>query len=83
MVSKRRRLMALVLAVMTLLSVIAVGTFSTSAASGDTVYCENAAGWSDVYCYMWSDGSGNNHAWPGVKMTKGDGNTWSYSVSGD
>lgn len=83
MVSKRRRLMALVLAVMTLLSVIAVGTFSTSAASGDTVYCENAAGWSDVYCYMWSDGSGNNHEWPGVKMTKGDGNTWSYSVSGD
>ncbi len=83
MVSKRSRLIALVLAVMTLLSVVAVGTFSTSAASGDTVYCENAAGWSDVYCYMWSDGSGNNGEWPGVKMTKGNGNTWSYSVSGD
>lgn len=83
MVSKRRRLMALLLAVMTLIGVMTVGTFSSSAASGDTVYCENAAGWSEVYCYMWSDGSGNNGQWPGVKMTKGDGNTWSYSVSGD
>lgn len=83
MVSKRCRLMALVLAVMTLLSVMAVGTFSSSAAAGDTVYCENAAGWGSVYCYMWKDGAGENQGWPGVQMTKGDGNLWSYSVSGD
>ncbi|MBR3988005.1 MAG: starch-binding protein [Clostridia bacterium] len=82
MVSKRSRLMALVLAVMTLLSVMAVGALSTSAAGG-TVYCENAASWNEVYCYMWKDGSGNNGEWPGVKMTKGDGNLWSYNVSGD
>ncbi len=82
MVSKRSRLMALVLAVMTLISVMVVGTIGASAAGG-TVYCENAAGWNDVYCYMWKDGSGNNGEWPGVKMTKGDGNLWSYSVSGD
>lgn len=43
-------------------------------AAGDTVYCQNAAGWSDVYCYMWTDGQGDNSAWPGVKMTNlGDG----------
>lgn len=83
MVSKRSRLIALVLAVMTLLSVVAVGTFSTSAASGDTVFCENAAGWSDVYCYMWGDGTGENQGWPGVKMTKGEGNLWSYTLTGD
>lgn len=83
MASKRSRLIALVLAVMTLISVMAVGAISTSAASGDTVFCENAAGWNDVYCYMWKDGSGNNGEWPGVKMTKGDGNLWSYNISGD
>ena len=82
MVSKRSRLMALVLAVMTLLSVMVVGTIGASAAGG-TVYCENAAGWGEVYCYMWTDGAGNNAEWPGVKMTKGDGNLWSYNVSGD
>ena len=82
MVSKRSRLMALVLAVMTLLSVMVVGTIGASAASG-TVYCENAAGWGEVYCYMWTEGAGNNAEWPGVKMTKGDGNLWSYNVSGD
>ena len=83
MVSKRRRLMALVLAVMTLLSVMAVGTFGASAASGDTVYCENAENWSTVYCYMWKDGAGENQAWPGVQMTKGENNLWSYKVTGD
>ncbi len=83
MVSKRRRLMAILLALMTLISVMAVGTFSTSAASGDTVFCENAAGWSDVYCYMWGDGTGENQGWPGVKMTKGEGNLWSYTLTGD
>ncbi len=82
MVSKRCRLMALVLAAMTLLSVMAVGAFSTSAAGG-TVYCEDAAGWGSVYCYMWGDGKGENQGWPGVQMTKGSDGLWSYNVSGD
>ncbi len=76
MVSKRSRLMALVLAVMTLISVVAVGTLSTSAAGG-TVYCENAAGWSTVYCYMWGD-SGKNAEWPGIQMTQGSDGLWAY-----
>lgn len=82
MVSKRRRLMALLLAVMMLVGIMTVGTLSTSAASGDTVYCENAAGWGTVYCYMWGD-SDKNAEWPGVAMTKGDGNLWSYTMTGD
>lgn len=82
MVSKRRRLMALLLAVVTLLSVVTVGTLSISAAAGDTVYCEDAANWGTVYCYMWGDGS-DNGSWPGVKMTQGEGSLWSYSVTGN
>jgi len=82
MASKRSRLIALVLAVMTLISVMAVGAISTSAASGDTVFCENAAGWGSVYCYMWGDGTGENAKWPGVQMTN-DGTRWSYTLTGD
>ena len=47
------------------------------------VYCENAAGWSSVNCYMWiKDTETNNAGWPGVKMTKQSGNIWQYEVSG-
>ena len=46
------------------------------------VYCKNDAGWTDVYCYMWTGSSNNNHEWPGVKMTKGMDNVWSYEVTG-
>lgn len=47
------------------------------------VYCENEAGWSSVYCYMWknSNDSIKNAAWPGVKMTNIGGNTWRYEVT--
>lgn len=82
MVSKKSRLMAFVLAVMTLLSVVAVGAVGASAAAGDTVYCEDAAGWGSVYCYMWGDGT-ENQGWPGVQMTKGSDGLWSYSISGN
>lgn len=78
MASKRSRLIALVLSVMTLISVMAVGAISTSAATGDTVYCENAANWSTVYCYMWGD-SGKNAEWPGIQMTKGSDGLWAYT----
>ncbi|MBQ3074058.1 MAG: starch-binding protein [Ruminococcus sp.] len=84
MARRMRRLMSLLICLLMVMSVATVATVATaSAASGDTVYCENAAGWGEVYCYMWKDGSGDNQSWPGVKMTKGDGNLWSYSVTGD
>ncbi len=83
MVSKKHRLLSLLLCVLTVVSLLAVGMVSTSAAAGDKVFCENAAGWSDVYCYMWKDGMGDNSSWPGVKMTKGEGNLWSYDVTAD
>lgn len=83
MVSKKHRLLSLMLCVLTVMSLLAVGMVSASATVGDTVYCENASGWDEVYCYMWTDDSNKNDAWPGQKMTKGDGNLWSYQVTGD
>lgn len=58
-------------------------TTATSPASTDavgTVYCQNDAGWSSVYCYMWT-GENENAAWPGEPMTNlGDG-IWEYEYS--
>lgn len=51
--------------------------------AGGTVYCQNDAGWPQVYTYMWKNGAGNNQGWPGAKMTDiGDG-VWEYKYSGD
>ena len=44
------------------------------------IYMKNTAGWEDVYCYMWVDNSNNNKAWPGVKMTKVDDETFIYAT---
>lgn len=52
-----------------------------STGDGVTVYLKNEAGWSTPTCYMWTDGAGNNHAWPGEKMTEiGDG-VYMYTAS--
>lgn len=84
MVTKKHRLVSVLLCLVLMVTMCMVATVTnTSAASGDTVYCENAAGWGEVYCYMWKDGSGDNGGWPGVKMTKGEGNLWSYKVTSD
>lgn len=45
------------------------------------VYCENEAGWSSVYAYMWNSESDKNHDWPGVKMTNIGGNIWRYEFT--
>ena len=46
------------------------------------VYCENEAGWSAVYAYMWvKDTENKNAEWPGVKMTNIGGNIWRYEVT--
>ncbi len=84
MVRRKHRLMSLVLTLLMVLSLATVaGISSVSAANGDTVYCQNDKNWGEVYCYMWTDDSNKNAQWPGVKMTKGEGNLWSYTVTGD
>lgn len=78
------RTLSLVLTVLMLVTMCAFATTaSVSAASGDTVYCQNDANWGSVYCYMWKDGAGDNAGWPGVKMTQGENDLWSYKVTGD
>lgn len=47
------------------------------------VYCKNDAGWGSVYAYMWTNDSSKNAEWPGVLMTKGADNVWSYEVKGN
>ncbi len=84
MVRRNRKFVSFLLSLLMLLTIVTVAFVPTaSAASGDTVFCDNAAGWSDVYCYMWTEGSGDNGGWPGVKMTKGDDGLWSYKVTDD
>lgn len=51
--------------------------------AGEVVYFENNSNWSTVYCYMWSNGGGNNGEWPGQQMTKVSGNLYMYNVPGD
>lgn len=51
-------------------------------AEGDTVYCQNDAGWNQVYCYMWNSGSNNNGGWPGVLMTDMGNGLWMYEIDG-
>lgn len=49
----------------------------------NVVYCQNDAGWSTVYAYMWTEGGSKNGSWPGVAMSDlGDG-VWCYEVTGD
>ncbi len=46
------------------------------------IYCENEAGWSNVYCYMWVNGTETKNAeWPGVKMANIGNNIWRYEVT--
>lgn len=84
MVRRKHRLLSALLTVLMVLSLATIATTATvSAATGDTVYCQNDKGWGEVYCYMWTDDSNKNAQWPGIKMTKGEGNLWSYKVTGD
>ena len=55
----------------------------TPGGDGDYIYCENAAGWGSVYCYMWKDGAGDNQAWPGKAMENIGDNIWRYEVTGN
>lgn len=81
---KSKKIMSLILALLIILSACSVmlsaGTLSAFAAAGDTFYFEKPDDWNDdIYVYWWS-GSGAP-SWPGVKMTKVDGNIYSYTAT--
>lgn len=54
---------------------------TTSPVIGDNVvYCQNDAGWSSVYCYMWNSSNDDNHSWPGVLMEDLGEGIWYYDI---
>lgn len=81
MAKKQHKFLCLVLCLALVLSAVIVGTVSAFAASGDTVYVRVNNGWSNIHCYMWGDGLGENAAWPGVKMTLVKDNVYSYKLT--
>lgn len=64
-----KRPIAIVLAVMTVMTTMLLGTITSSAAAlsaGDTIYIKSSTEYANPYIYVWS-GSGNN-SWPGKAM---------------
>lgn len=56
-----------------------VGTYeyNYSEKAADGIYFDNSStNWSTVYCYIYKDGSNAPAEWPGLQMTKTDGNIW-------
>lgn len=83
MVKRQHKIMCLVLCLMLAVSTVFVGAVSAFAATGDTVYVRVNNGWSNVNCYMWSNGLGNNASWPGKAMTKVEDGVYSYTLDKD
>lgn len=83
MVKKQHKIISLILCLVLAVSAVCAGTMGAFAASGDTVFVKANNGWNKLYCYMWSDGLGNNDAWPGVEMTKVSDDVYSYTLTGD
>ncbi len=82
MVKSKHKILSIVLCLVLAVSVVFAASAQAFAASGDTVYVKANNGWTNLYCYMWND-SGNNSAWPGVKMTSVGDNVYSYQLTGD
>ncbi len=78
-----KRILAIVLAVMLIVSSAVVAAVNVTAATGDKVYCRASF---TPNCYMWNSTTlENNRAWPGVAMTKVSGETdvYCYTVPDD
>lgn len=82
MKKKSNKIISAILAAMLVVtSIVTSGLITTSAATGDTVYCETDG--FEPYCYMWVDSKTSNGSWPGVKMTKIKDNIYSYTLDND
>lgn len=83
MVTTKHKVLSLILCIMLAVSAVCAGSMAVSAATGDTVYVRVNNGWTNLHCYMWTDGSGNNKAWPGEAMTKVEDDVYAYTLTGD
>lgn len=79
MVKHQHKVLSLILCAALLFTALMCGTVSAFAAAGDTVYVRLNNSWSNVYCYMWTDGD-QNAAWPGIQMTKVSDGVYSYTL---
>ncbi|HBE15565.1 MAG TPA: hypothetical protein DCY72_04910 [Ruminococcaceae bacterium] len=78
-----KKLLAIILAVLMMVSMISVAVVNVSALAGDKIYCRASF---TPTCYMWKKNTEeNNKAWPGVAMTKVSGETdvYEYTVPAD
>lgn len=85
MIKRKHKFISLILCVMLVLSALFACSVSASAANGDKIYVKINKNWSTVYCYMWTDGAGDNGSWPGKVMTCVDSanKIYSYTLNGD
>lgn len=83
MVTTKHKVLSLILCIMLAVSAVCAGSMAVSAATGDTVYVRANNGWANLYCYMWTEGAGNNATWPGQAMTKVEDDVYAYTLSGD
>ena len=78
-----KKLLAIILTVVMVVSAFTVAVVNVSAAAGDKVYCRASF---TPNCYMWKKNTEeNNKAWPGVAMTKvsGESDVYCYTVPDD
>jgi hypothetical protein len=55
------------------------GEYAANSLPAGAIYFDNTSiGWSSVYAYCWNSDNDMNATWPGVKITKLDGNIWYY-----
>lgn len=47
------------------------------------IFFENTSNWSTVNAYIWKEEVSDNHAWPGLAMTKVAGNIYAIEVTND
>ncbi len=77
--SKSKKILSLILALLMVLSACSV-MITVNAAAGDVFYFQKPADWNDdIYVYWWS-GSGTP-TWPGVKMTNEGGGLYSFKAT--
>lgn len=48
--------------------------------TNEVIFDSTGSGWDVVYAYYWSGSNTSMSAWPGVRMTKGEGNLWNISI---
>lgn len=79
MVRTQKKLCCVLMSLLAALSSLCCFSAGFHAAAADTVYFQAPDGWSDVRCYAWNNGGGQNAGWPGQAMQQESGNIYRYT----